>query len=419
MCLISFIIPIYNCRSTISRCVKSITDSTFQDYEIIFIDDCSTDGSHEYCASMEALHPFVRSYSTKSNCGPGAARNLGMTFARGEFIFFIDADDKLESAALPLLAKSLRNNPDVDLFCTDYSLIWPDGTGRPKRLDFPECRVSKAILLDAYPDKPYTGVWTCGFKRHFLETYGIRFSETYLFEDFIFLTHAYFHARYVLLIPHVFYHYCGFMSDSLSNSPRLDKAIDGFSHYIRFLHELCIKQDTKAKWINIGREKAIVNLLAKCPVNFVINQVDKLESDGVAISQKTDEEILVRYGVPGYIAQWARNLYALLNDYSLGFRKRVYLCPASIFALTLARLFAQWSGKPFSFADNNPSHKNLHVVLCRTAGFPVEPIQEIINNKNGFLLLYHFNYSVLHALKLQAQENALCKNIDYFVIYDI
>lgn len=92
MPFISFIIPVYKAERYLRCCVESISRQTFQDYEIILVDDGSPDGSPELCDSLaneisriQVLH--------KCNGGAATARNLGLSIARGEYIIFVDADD--------------------------------------------------------------------------------------------------------------------------------------------------------------------------------------------------------------------------------------------------------------------------------------------------------------------------------------
>ena len=91
--LISVIVPVYNGASSLHRSVKSVLSQTLADFELIVIDDCSTDESADILRSYQALDDRVRVFSTNSNGGPGVARNVGLSNARGRYIAFLDSDD--------------------------------------------------------------------------------------------------------------------------------------------------------------------------------------------------------------------------------------------------------------------------------------------------------------------------------------
>ena len=89
---ISVIVPVYNARKTLSRCVESLLAQTYPDFEILLVDDGSTDASLEICRNFADSDPRVKVFS-KPNGGVSSARNLGLDSARGKYIAFCDSDD--------------------------------------------------------------------------------------------------------------------------------------------------------------------------------------------------------------------------------------------------------------------------------------------------------------------------------------
>jgi glycosyltransferase involved in cell wall biosynthesis len=89
---ISIIIPVYNAEKYVRRCVESVLAQTFRDFEVILIDDGSTDKSGQYCDEYLTIDRRVKVFH-QANGGPAKARNLGLDKAHGEFVTFIDADD--------------------------------------------------------------------------------------------------------------------------------------------------------------------------------------------------------------------------------------------------------------------------------------------------------------------------------------
>lgn len=92
--LISIIVPVYNAEKTLGRCVDSILNQTFQDWELLLIDDGSTDRSGEFCDEYASKDQRIKVFH-KKNGGVSSARNIGLNYAKGEWITFIDSDDEI------------------------------------------------------------------------------------------------------------------------------------------------------------------------------------------------------------------------------------------------------------------------------------------------------------------------------------
>ena len=111
--ILSIIIPVYNCSKYINKCIDSIINQKGVDYEILLIDDGSTDTSGNICDLYANKHKNIMVYH-KENEGVSAARNTGIDKCRGEYITFVDSDDFLEPNALSLkLKKLIELNVDI------------------------------------------------------------------------------------------------------------------------------------------------------------------------------------------------------------------------------------------------------------------------------------------------------------------
>ena len=132
--LISVVIPVYNTKAYLTFCVNSVLAQTFSDYEILLVDDGSTDGSAELCDQLAKEHLQIRAIH-KPNGGASSARNKGIDEARGTYIHFIDSDDFLPapdiysniSAALfsdidVLFSRRIRYNENL----TEQTAIQPE-----------------------------------------------------------------------------------------------------------------------------------------------------------------------------------------------------------------------------------------------------------------------------------------------------
>ena len=119
---ISVIIPMYNAEKYIAECLESLLAQTFQDFEVIVVDDCSTDSS---CAIVESYAPKFNGrlmlLQLDRNTGSGAVpRNTGLKFAHGEYVFFADADDLLTLTALEELFTLAESFKVEVVYCERY-----------------------------------------------------------------------------------------------------------------------------------------------------------------------------------------------------------------------------------------------------------------------------------------------------------
>ena len=93
--LISVIVPVYNVMNYLPRCVDSIRNQTYQNLEILLVDDGSTDGTGELCNRLGAADSRIRVFH-KENGGSSSARNVGIAQASGEYLGFVDSDDFID-----------------------------------------------------------------------------------------------------------------------------------------------------------------------------------------------------------------------------------------------------------------------------------------------------------------------------------
>lgn len=117
---VSVIIPVYNVELYLSRCIDSVLNQAFQNYEIILIDDGSSDSSGKIC-DIYAGNDSRISVIHQNNLGVSAARNVGIMHAKGDFITFVDADDWLDKEYLNILFQlAVSNNADISCCTLSY-----------------------------------------------------------------------------------------------------------------------------------------------------------------------------------------------------------------------------------------------------------------------------------------------------------
>ena len=136
--MISIIVPIYNVEGYLSHCIDSILNSTYQDFELILVDDGSTDNCGAICDSYSEKDHRIRVIH-QDNVGVSASRNTGMKMATGDYIMFVDGDDIVHSKMMEILFNAI-NSGDFD-FAMTYAV-----------------KVNKGYPLELLVDKPITDV---------------------------------------------------------------------------------------------------------------------------------------------------------------------------------------------------------------------------------------------------------------------
>lgn len=121
--LISIIVPAYNAEKYIHRCIESILSQTFIDFELLIINDGSTDGTKKICDEYASNDHRIRVFH-KKNGGVSSARNHGLDNARGEWIVFVDADDYIPANALSNMVSISKND---DCLCYYWGMLYENG----------------------------------------------------------------------------------------------------------------------------------------------------------------------------------------------------------------------------------------------------------------------------------------------------
>ena len=170
--MISVIIPTHNSEKYIMDCLNSIFTSTYTNYEVIIVDDGSTDNTINYIKSIKN-HDIKIYYC--NNKGPGFARNIGIKHSKGKYIYFIDSDDTINSDTFELLLSEMKGN---DIVIGNYKIIYDDGT------------IEKFITpLDSDFNSFFESVtiWNRLYLKSFIVGNNVKFDNIYQGEDRLFL----------------------------------------------------------------------------------------------------------------------------------------------------------------------------------------------------------------------------------------
>lgn len=142
---LSIIVPVYNVEKHLERCIKSIIAQGLTDYELILVDDGSTDRSATLCDDLQREHCCI-SVIHQANGGLSAARNTGIVAAKGSYITFVDSDDELSPNTLKTNIDYLTSHPEVDML--EYPVEVHADSPQAYRLSFPDETQTTDIFAD-------------------------------------------------------------------------------------------------------------------------------------------------------------------------------------------------------------------------------------------------------------------------------
>ena len=225
--MISVIVPVYNVEAYLRRCLDSILNQTCRDFELLLVDDGSTDCSGRICEEYAQKDGRIEVFH-KANGGISSARNLGLNNATGDYISFIDSDDWVEPDFLEVLLRLLlANNADISqcFYIKETSKIRDENLPviRTDSSEIFEGRETLHNLFDKRMSFRTVLAWNKLYKRRLFES--LRFPEGIIFEDEAFTHEVLYQSDKLVVNDSTLYHYT-WRADSLSNSKQSFKYLD-------------------------------------------------------------------------------------------------------------------------------------------------------------------------------------------------
>lgn len=198
----SIVVPVYNVEQYLDQCLESLQAQEYKDYEVICVNDGSTDRSRDILAEWEARMPKMRVID-RENGGLSAARNTGLKAATGDYVVFVDSDDWVEPTMLSTLAESIGNEDMICFACqrTDNEATDSLPNEQTSGWDYYNRHALEARAV------PFVCVWQRCYRREFLMNNNLWFREGILHEDNEFTPRACLKAKSIKVIPDVLYNY--------------------------------------------------------------------------------------------------------------------------------------------------------------------------------------------------------------------
>ena len=234
--MISIIIPTYNSGKYIINCIKSILNNTYTNYEIIVVDDGSTDNTVNLINELNKDNIKV---FKSINKGPGSARNIGINNSKGKYIFFMDSDDTINQNTFEILINEMEDN---DIVIGDYKIIYDN-----EEID--DFNTPLDSSFNSFFES--VTVWNRLYLSSFIKNNNIEFDNLYQGEDRLFLAKLYLLNPKFKVVSQNIYNWI--RHDTESNSTlthqntkeRFYNQVDCMSKFLELLKDNISKEDEK------------------------------------------------------------------------------------------------------------------------------------------------------------------------------
>ncbi|WP_295579514.1 glycosyltransferase [uncultured Oscillibacter sp.] len=256
---VSIIVPVYNAEKTIGRCVESILSQEYGDFELLLIDDGSTDGSGAACDAFAEQDARVRVLH-QENSGVSQARNLGLSQARGTYLQFLDSDDWITQDATKALVRAAETHR-CDLVISDFYRVVGDRVSHKGDIqeDGVLTREEYAAHMMERPADFYYGVlWNKLYRREIVERHHLRMSpEISWCEDFMFNLEYIRHAETFCAMQVPIYYYVKTKGSLASQYMSIPKTIRMkllvFDYYNRFFKAVLDDEEYERSRLKVYR----------------------------------------------------------------------------------------------------------------------------------------------------------------------
>ena len=256
----SIIVPVYNVEKYLEECLNSLLEQKFKDYEIILVNDGSTDNSGKICQHYSNLSDKIKVYN-KSNEGLSCARNLGIEKSSGDFLIFVDSDDFIKKDILEDIASKI--NKETEILITRFVESFPNDINikRDNEMeDFINEFPTKTEALNWILNKSYN-TWPAQkyiISRKFIYEFNLRFRKYFLHEDLEWTSYLCIYCNKFQMYTHEWYYHRMERKGSITNVINSKRVTD----VIKMSYDLIYGSNSKK-----------LNRLSKKEKNMIINRV--------------------------------------------------------------------------------------------------------------------------------------------------
>lgn len=280
---VSVIVPVYNAEKYIEKCINSLLNQTYQNLQIILVNDGSRDGSGLICDQIASQDPRVYVIH-QENKGVSAARNSGLRIAEGEYITFVDADDTLQADAI-MSAQEILSESNSDVVVYGWNIVHESGSVVETYVRGENTEDMSYVIREVLKDYACYGggyPWNKMWRKSAIvqgEEISLFDTELYYFEDLEWVIRALLRVQKVTVCPQILYSYY-IREDSVTNSKKQEERRElGYHHSVKkIIQDLEPLQEVQ-KWFAEKYAPEVINGVVHAKRNGWIEAEKYLQSE--------------------------------------------------------------------------------------------------------------------------------------------
>lgn len=249
---ISILISAYNAENYLEECIQSVLKQDYEDYELIIVDDGSTDSTLKICRAYEKLDSKIKVYSWE-NHGLILARRKGVELSNGEYILFLDADDLFTNDALSTVSSAIVDGPDVVVF--RFKFMYGSGMTKESPILGPKVYTKldrREFFYEFIKHYEYNHMWSKAIKRELLinDSYNYqKLRHIKLGEDLLQSIHVYGSAEQIIVLDDIIYLYRvlansmshGFNENHVSDISNVYQILNKYIEEVPWDSKICVQ----------------------------------------------------------------------------------------------------------------------------------------------------------------------------------
>ena len=276
----SIIVPCYNCEKYVADALNSIIGHNFVNYEIICIDDKSTDNSLNILEKYANRYSNIKLIKHDINKGLSISRNDALNIAVGKYVILLDSDDKFTDHAIDKIVENMEKN-NLDIFYLRMKSFFdsPEAEKRYKRYEKYYKRPQLPFIMNGknsityFYSKRYNSYASCenAFRREFLIDLGLKYTENILYEDNYFNVYAALNAKYVFNTTDELY----------LRRVRINSIVTEKKNFKHFISRLMVCRNFTKMLSNNKIDKNIFSLLFNYQIKIHFNEAEKIYNESL------------------------------------------------------------------------------------------------------------------------------------------
>lgn len=376
---LSFIIPVYNSQKYLNECLESICKQVNKDVEVIIIDDCSVDKSYQISKKFDKKYHFIKVLKLKKNRGVSYSRNKGIEKAKGDYLCFIDSDDKLSNGGVSIILKHLKMLNYKDIFVIKNLIL----NNKKKKVGvkdyyqtFKLNKKSELVSCTKNLSEFRPTCWNFIVRKKFIKKHEINFKEIITAEDWVFVSEILCHCKRFHLINKPIYIHRAYEINTLG---RVKGFVRAWS-VVKVIIELISFIETYNKTLNQEKKLFLFRIINMSIKEFFLNIILCSDYEIKKISEKiaTKKSILkylIKYNLKKFNFLLKEKLF--LRKYLINFNKQksnlitnfmkrlksknIILFCAGRYGRSVLEQMNKINIKIHAIVDNNASFQNIKV----------------------------------------------------------